>query len=209
MLNFLNESSDSKFTTRNWNIFNDQSKANFSVENEIIYSTEVLKSNLCNYNDAYILVRGNVSIIDHNVAQVAFKICPPFNKRITKINETAIDHAEDLDLVMLMYNLQDYNSNYSDTTDSWWFHSTDETTNLSNDIANTNNFKSFKYKTKFFGNTKADGANGILRNTEITVPLSYISSLWRSLEMPLISWKVEFKLKWTKHCFVCSWCWQW
>ena len=105
MLNFLNESSDSKFTTRNWNIFNDQSKANFSVENEIIYSTEVLKSNLCNYNDAYILVRGNISIIDHNVAQVAFKICPPFNKPITTINETAIDHAEDLDLFMLMYNL--------------------------------------------------------------------------------------------------------
>ena len=63
ILNLLNEASDSKFVTRNWNIVNDQSNAIYSVGNKIIYSTEVLKSNLCHYDDANILVRGDISII--------------------------------------------------------------------------------------------------------------------------------------------------
>ena len=54
----MNQPKDSKFVTRKCNIVNDQSNANYDVRNEIIYSTEVLKSNLCNYNDAYILVGG-------------------------------------------------------------------------------------------------------------------------------------------------------
>ena len=58
----MNEASESKFVTRKWNIFNDQSNANYDVGTEIIYNTEVLKSYLCNYNDAYILVRGNIMI---------------------------------------------------------------------------------------------------------------------------------------------------
>ena len=57
ILNSLNEANNSKFVTRKWNIVNDQSNANYDVGNEIIYNTEVLKSNLCDYNDAYILVR--------------------------------------------------------------------------------------------------------------------------------------------------------
>ena len=65
ILNLLNEASDSKFVTRKWNIVNDQSNANYDVGNEIIYNTEVLKSNFCNYNDAYILVRGNITIIGY------------------------------------------------------------------------------------------------------------------------------------------------
>ena len=48
-------------------------KWNYDLGNEIIFNTEVLKSNLCNYNDAYILVRGNITIIRHQVTQVAFK----------------------------------------------------------------------------------------------------------------------------------------
>ena len=63
ILNLLNEASDSKFVTRNWNIVNDQSNAIYSVGNKIIYSTEVLKSNLCHYDDANILVSGDISII--------------------------------------------------------------------------------------------------------------------------------------------------
>ena len=74
ILNLLNESSDSKFVTRHWNIINDQSNANYSVGNKIIYSTEVSKSNLCDYNDAYILVRGDIGISSHNnPTEVAFK----------------------------------------------------------------------------------------------------------------------------------------
>ena len=55
-MNLLNEASDSRFVTRKLNIIIDQSNANYSAGKEIIYSPEVLKSNLCDYNDAYILV---------------------------------------------------------------------------------------------------------------------------------------------------------
>ena len=57
ILNLLNESSDSKFVTRNWNTVNDHSNKSYSVGNKIIYSTEVLKFNLPDYNDVYILIR--------------------------------------------------------------------------------------------------------------------------------------------------------
>ena len=160
--------------------------------NEITYNKEVLKSNLCDYNDAYILVTGNITIIGHQETQVALKNCAPFTK--------CIDNTEYLDLVMPIHNLIGYSSNYSETTGSLWFYSKDEATNFHADIANTNNFKSFKYKTKLLKNTEACGANGILRNARIAVPLKYLSHFWRLLEMPLINCKLELKLKWTKYC---------
>ena len=63
ILNWFNEVTDSKFVNRNSNNLNDQSNVNYSVVNEITYSTEVLKSNHCDYNDAYILVKSNIAII--------------------------------------------------------------------------------------------------------------------------------------------------
>ena len=75
-MNLLNESSDSNFLTRNWNIVKDQSNTNYSVGNEILNSTEVLKSKLCNYNNAYILVRDYITVIGPNiVTQVTFTNC--------------------------------------------------------------------------------------------------------------------------------------
>ena len=88
VLNLLNEDSASKFVTRKWNIVNYESNTNCDVGNEIIYNTEVLKSNLCDYNDAYILVRGDITIIASPATQVAFKTCAPFAKCITKIDVT-------------------------------------------------------------------------------------------------------------------------
>ena len=96
----LNGPSDSKLATRNWNIINDQSCANYSVAKEIIYSTDILRSN-CDRNDAYILVSNDITIVRHNPAtEVAFKKCAPFAKCITKLDGTMIAEAEDLDLVM-------------------------------------------------------------------------------------------------------------
>ena len=112
----MNEANDSKFMARKWNMVYDNSKANYDVGNEIIYIMEVLKSNLCDQNDAYILVRGGITIIGHQVTQIAFKKCAPFTKCITKIDETTIDDAENLNLVMLMCILIEYSSNYSETT---------------------------------------------------------------------------------------------
>ena len=78
ILNLLNETSDSKFVTGKWNVGNDQSNTNYDVGNKIIYNTEVLKSNLCDYNDAYILVRDIILISGNIAARVAFKNCAPF-----------------------------------------------------------------------------------------------------------------------------------
>ena len=66
-LNLFNKASDSEFVNRNWNIVNDKSNATCSVGNEVIYSTEVIKFNVCDYNDVYILVRGNITIIGCNL----------------------------------------------------------------------------------------------------------------------------------------------
>ena len=91
----------------------DQSNANYDIGNEIIYNTEVLRSNLCNCNDAYIIIRANITVLAAPVTEVAFKNGAPFTKCITKIDGTAIDDAKDLDLVMSMYNLIEYSWNYS------------------------------------------------------------------------------------------------
>ena len=98
------------------------------------------------------------------LSQVVFKSCTPFVKHITKIDERTIYDAEDLALVMLMYNLMKYSSNYSETTESLWFYSKDEATNFNTNVANNNSFEFLEYKAKLFGNTVANGANGLLRN---------------------------------------------
>ena len=61
ILNLLNKKIDSRFKKRNWNVFNDQSNANYIVGNEIIYNTKVLKSNLCDYVGTYIPVRIHIT----------------------------------------------------------------------------------------------------------------------------------------------------
>ena len=114
ILNLLNDANDSKFVTVKWNIVNDNWNSNYAAANEITYNTEILKSNVCDHNDAYILVIGDITVVAAPATQVAFKNCAPFTKCITKIDGTIIDDAEDLDLVMPMYNLTEHSSNYSE-----------------------------------------------------------------------------------------------
>ena len=114
----MDEVNSSKFVTRKWIIVNGNSEVNYDAANEITYNTEVLKSSLCDYNDTCILVRCEVTITGHPVTQIAFKNCAPFTKRVTKIDATTIDNAENLDLVMPIYNLIEYSSNYFETTGS-------------------------------------------------------------------------------------------
>ena len=145
---------------------------------------------------SYILVRGDIVTTAHNNrTQVVFKNCASFINCITKTHGTTIDDPEDLELVIPMYSLMEYSSDYPETTRSLWFYSKDEATNFNADIANNENFKSFEYKAKLLGNTEADGANGILRYATIAVPLKNLNNFWRSLERSLISCKVELNLK--------------
>ena len=92
------------------------------------------------------------------------------------VGHEIIYNTEDLDLVMPMYNLIEYSSNCSETTGSLQFYSKDEATSFNADIATDDNFKSFRYKDKLFGNTETDRANGILENATIAVPLEYFSN---------------------------------
>ena len=92
---------------------------------------------------------------------------------MTKIDGITIDYAEDLDLVIPMYNVIEYSSNYSDTTGRLWYDTEDVATNFDSDIAK-NVFKSFKYKDKLLESTVVDGNNSIL-NAVIAVPLKYLS----------------------------------
>ena len=99
---------------------------------------------------------------------------------------------------MPMYNLIEYSSNYSETTGSLWFYSKEET-NFNGDLANTNNSKSLMYKAKLLENTSRWNIWNS-ENATTAVPLNCLSNFCRSPEMPLINYKVEPKLKWTKYC---------
>ena len=149
-MNLSNEVRSSKFVTRKWNIVNDQSNGKYDVGNKIIYKA-VLRYNLCDYNDVYILVTGDIAISRDNWAERAFKNYETLIKCITKFAETTIDYAGDLDLVMPLYNLLEYSSKYPDATGSLWFYLKDEVTNFNADTAynnDNNNFKSFDCKAK-------------------------------------------------------------
>ena len=105
---------------------------------------------------------------------------------------------------MPIYNLIECSLNYSEATGNSCFYSKDEATNSNNNTANTDTFKSFKFKAELLGNTVAQpapsNANGIAKDTIIAMPLIYLSNFCRSLEMSLINCKVELKLKLTKYC---------
>ena len=102
------------------------------------------KSNFCDDVGAYVLVRGYITIIGHNITQVALKYCAPFVKCIPKIDGTKIHNVEHLHLAMSMYNLFEYSSNSCDKTGSLWFYSKDEATNFNVDVTDGNNFNFFK-----------------------------------------------------------------
>ena len=113
---------------RNWVEINDEKRETYTGNN-IKFRTAMLRSNFCDYADAYILVKGTVTITgagdaaaarqaDERNKGVIFKNCAPFAKYISRINNTEIDNAKDIDIVMLMYNLIEYSDNYSKTSGS-------------------------------------------------------------------------------------------
>ena len=113
--------------------FHDQSG---SAENrckprkQIRFKTPVLQSDLWDYSDAYIVIKGTISVTDPNNyaydQKLAFKNSSKFIGCITKINNTLIDNAVDLDIAMPMYNLTEYSENYSKTSRSFWDYYRDE-----------------------------------------------------------------------------------
>ena len=83
------------------------------------YETKVIKSDLCDFSDTYILVTGNITVTGGDAnTRVAFKNCALFTKSITHINDEHVDNADNLDIIMPMYNLIEYSDNYSDASRS-------------------------------------------------------------------------------------------
>ena len=208
----------SKFVTREYVKVN--SLLDTYSENESIrFKTPMLRSNLCDYSDAYILVKGTITVTalganngENNIRDkknrpLILKNNAPFVSCITRINGELIEDADDLDIVIPMYNLLEYSKNYRKTIGSLYNYYRDELTNDGNDInfdnRNVVNPNTFKYKNKIIGNmynvnAGADGydvnKNGT-QKIELAIPLKYLGNFWRALNIPLISCELFLELK--------------
>ena len=197
----------SKFRTRNWVEIDDDVRDEYSPDKQIRFKTAMLRSSSCDYSDAYILVKGNITVnntaadgaaANNTNKKVIFKNCAPFTNCISKINNTQIDNAEYIDIVMPMYKLIEYSDNYSKTSGSLWQYCKEiPAVNNQGNILNfdgTNATDSFNFKTKITGQTNDNGRIDV----EIMVPLKYLNNFWRTLEVPL----VELILKWSVGCVI-------
>ena len=195
----------------------------YNENKSIRFKTPMLRSNLRDYSDAYILVKGTITVtapgIDNNANNIRdkrnrpliLKNNAPFVSCITRINGELIEDADDLDIVISMYNLLEYSKNYRKTIGSLYNYYRDE---LSDD-ADDNNFdntkvvnsNTFKYKNKIIGNTYNvnAGAQGYdvnkngTQEVELAIPLKCLGNFWRALNIPLINWEVSLELKWDKN----------
>ena len=220
----------SKFVTREYVRVNSLLDT-YNENKSIRFKTPVLRSNLSDYSDAYILVNGTITITgnhprDRQNRPLILKNNAPFISCMTRINGELIEEADDLDRVMPMYNLLEYSKNYRKTIGSLYNYYRDE---LSDDNDNDNvgnisvvNSKTFKYKNKIIGNTynvdstrvPAGGAkeanpdyianNSDKKSIELAIPLKYLGNFWRALNIPLISCEVSLELKWNKNCVITS-----
>ena len=152
----------------------------------------------------YILVKRTTTVIgegDDDAARqadekdmgVTFKNCATFTKCISRVNNTGIDNAQGIDIVMPMHILIEYSDNYSKTSGSLWQYYKDEPNNILADS------ESFKSEVKITGKTP-DDAN--TKNVNIIVPLKYLSNFCRIYEMPLINCEVNLILTWSKDCVI-------
>ena len=221
----------SKFVTREYVKLN--SLSNMYNENKSIrFKAPMLRSDLCDYAAAYILVNGMITIAgyrprDRQNKPVILKNNAPFVSCIARINEELIEDADDLDIVMPMYNLLEYSKNYRKTIGSLCNYYRDELNDDAslNDFANNNvvSSSSFQYKNKIIdnmynidstivpaaggarvANPNFDANNSGKKNVELAIPLKYLVNFWRALNMPLISCEVSLELKWDKNCVITS-----
>ena len=192
----------------------------------------MLRSDLYDFNNAYIVVKGRITDSadkrdrDKMNRQVILKNNASFISCISKINGVLVENAEDLNIVMPMSNLLEYSKIYSKTSASFWNYYRDELTDEANDNDGPNknviDSKSFKYKTSITASTcnvprritDADG-NPVnnpnydqnkrgAKEVEIAVPLKHLGNFWNSLNMPLINCELSLALSWSTNCVITS-----
>ena len=142
------------------------------------------------------ILRGNRPLTLKN--NVSFVSC------MTKINNEFIEDADDLDIVMPMYNLLEYSKNYRKTIGWLYNYYRDELSddNNPNNFPNTNvvNSNAFECKNKITGNTNNQGT----KDVKLAIPLKYLDNFWRALNILLISCEIFLELKWNKNCIITS-----
>ena len=191
IVNFLDTAFDNKdlpkFLTKKWIEVYDQSEKKYTPNKKIRIKTSLLKSNLCDFSDAYIIVKGIITVVRPNNEKrnkaVTFKNNAPFINCISEINGVKIDNAEDLDVLITMYNLLEQSKYYKIARDSLWSYYRDGPTNPL-----SSNSESFKYKTSITENIyiNGDGEEGYdqikvgKNETEVVIPVKYLSNFWRS-----------------------------
>ena len=196
-------------------VYNDENNTNYGVNKNtgannpdtIKYDTKtinimrLLKPNLCDYADVYILVDGTIrETVGNANTRLALKNCTPFIKCNLKIDDEHVDTVDNLDIVMPMYNLIEYSDNNQDSSATPYQYKRNEPTEA-DPIADltVNTSSSFKYKVNLLGNRNVAG--GIVRlNVKVVVPLKYLSNFFRSLEMPLINCKIKLNLTLKNEC---------
>ena len=217
----------SKFVSREYVRVNSLSNT-YNENKSIRFKTPMLRSNLCDYSDAYILVKDAITVTapgvnnnannirDKRNKPVILKYNAPFVSCIAIINDEIIEDADDLDIVMSMYNLLEYSKNYRKAIGSLYNYYRDELSDDADDnnFANINvvNSEAIKYMNKIIGNTYNVNAgaddydvneNGT-QEEELAMPLKYLGNFWRGLNIPLISCEVFLELKWDKNCVITS-----
>ena len=158
---------------------------------------------MCDSAEAYILVDGTIRAANAvNATRLTLKNCAPFTKCNLEINDEHVDTAENLDIVMPMYNLIEYSDNNQDSSATLYQYKRDEPPNDNADLT-ADNSTPFKYKVNLLGNiddADPDDARVGRLNVKIVVPLKYLSNFFRSLEMPLINCKIKLNLTWKTEC---------
>ena len=144
----------SKFVTRQYVKVNSLSNT-YDANKSIRFKTPMLRSDLCDYADAYVLVNGTITVAgnhprDRQNRPLILKNNAPFISCITKINNELIEDAEDLDIVMPIYNLLEYSKNYRRTIGSLYNYYRDDLSGDDNNVVSSN---AFQFKNKIISNT--------------------------------------------------------
>ena len=198
-----------RFITKKWIEVQSQSGNICNTSKPIRFETSMLRSDLCDYSDAYVWVKGKITVTNPNDnanfnKELTLENNAPFISCISKIKGELVENTEDLDIVMPMYNLLEYSKNYEKSSGSLLNYYRDEpseiTTGAGNNAINISirNSKSIYSKTKITGSL--DAGEDEKEDVEIAIPLKYLGNFWRSLDIPLINCEITLVLSWYKEC---------
>ena len=191
------------FITKKWIEVQSQSGNTYNTSKPIRFKTSMLRSDLCDYSDVYVWVKGKITVTNPNDNanfnnELTLNNNAPFISCISKINGELVENAEELDIVIPMYNLLEYSKNYEKTSGSLFNYYRDEpgeiTIGAGNNAINISirNSKSFDFKTEITGSL--DAGEHEKEDATIAIPLKYLGNSWRSLDIPLINCEITLIL---------------